>query len=127
MWKLRHFFVMQKIREDLSRVGLQHGSRSWTMKDGMFQFSNLLIHFHGPISSKERKKEKVTKPSGPSLGVNIMCTRRNEHAPKSECVVSFSKCPKKTLLKRKQIKFDHFVLFSCLYLLFLEKTFIRNL
>jgi hypothetical protein len=56
----------------------------------MLIISTLIFHgilpwsnFHGPISSK---KNQVTKPLGPSLGVNRMWTKRSDHAPESECV-----------------------------------------
>jgi hypothetical protein len=48
------------------------------MEDGLFSWSD----FHGLISLK---KIQFAKPLGLSLGVNRMCTKKNEHAPKSEC------------------------------------------
>ena len=53
------------------------------------------------------------KPLGPSLGVNHMWTKRNDHAPKSEFVFYFyfyfNICPKRTVLK--QIKFFYSFVF----------------
>ena len=41
-----------------------------------------------------------TKPSRPSLGVNWMRTKRNDYAPKNECVdLFFNICPKRALKK----------------------------
>ena len=41
------------------------------------------------------KKKQITKPLGPSLGVNWMWTKRNDCAPKSEWVDFFYYMPKK--------------------------------
>ena len=58
----------------------------------------------------------------PSLGVNRMSTKRNDYAPKNECVdLFFNICPKQAMLKK--ISFDHSFIFSCLHLLSLKKTF----
>ena len=55
-----------------------------------------MAFFHGPTSMVQfLKKNKVTKPLGPSLGVNQMWTKRNGHAPKSECAIFFNYMPKK--------------------------------
>jgi hypothetical protein len=62
------------------------------------------------------KKSNFIKPLGPSLGVNQMWTKRNEHVPKNEYVDFQNTCPKKPVLKT--IKFDHSLVFSCLHLLF---------
>ena len=52
-----------------------------------FPWSN----FHGPISLKYQ----LTKPLGPSLGVNQMWTKNNDHAPKGECGFSYKYMPQK--------------------------------
>jgi hypothetical protein len=67
--------------------------------DGLFPWSNSL-------------KKQFTKPLFPSLGVNRMWTKRNDHAPKSSCVDLFIICPKMRF--RKKIKFNHSLAFSCL-------------
>jgi hypothetical protein len=41
-----------------------------------------------------KKKNQFTKPLGPSLGVNRIWTKRNDHASKSECAYVFNICPK---------------------------------
>ena len=41
----------------------------------------MMAFFHGRISFKS-----IYKALGPSLGVKQMWTKRNDHAPKSECV-----------------------------------------
>ena len=72
-----------------------------------------MAFFHGPTSIVQfLKKIKVTKPLGPSLGVNQMWTKRNGHAPKSECAIFLIICPKRVS------KFDNFQVwpFSCLLL-----------
>ena len=43
---------------------------------------------------------QFTKPSGPSLGVNRMWTKKNDHAPKNECADFFNTCPKRAPLKK---------------------------
>jgi hypothetical protein len=55
---------------------------------------------------------------GPSLGVNKMWIKRNDHAPKSECVDYSNICPKKAVLEKIKIKFDHSLVSSWLHLLF---------
>ena len=50
-------------------------------------------------------------PLGPSLGVNQMWTKRNDHAPKSECANVLRYAPKSQL--KKKIKFDHSPMQTC--------------
>jgi hypothetical protein len=53
-----------------------------------------------------------------------MWTKRNNHASKHECVDSFNICPKEAVFKKnKKIKVDHFLVFSCLGLLFPPKKY----
>jgi hypothetical protein len=66
------------------------------MKDGFLPWSN----FHGPIFVKINKNQ-FTKPLGPSLGVNRVWTKRNNYAPKIECVGFFNICPKRTILEKQ--------------------------
>jgi hypothetical protein len=54
------------------RAGLHHGPWSRTMDNGIFPWSNFL-------------KIQFPKPLAPSLGVNQMWTKRNDHAPKNKC------------------------------------------
>ena len=57
-----------------------------------------IAFFHGPISLKNQ----FTKPLGPSLGVNRMFTKKNDHAPKSECAdFFFNICPKRAFKKNQ--------------------------
>ena len=51
---------------------------NWTMEDGLFSLSDLRVQHSGMNSSKNQ----FTKLLGPSLGVNWMWTKRNDHAPK---------------------------------------------
>ena len=62
------------------------------MEDGIFPWSDLWSYFHG-------HSYENLKPLGPSLGVNRMWTKRNDHAPKSECVDFFNICPKRAVLE----------------------------
>ena len=70
-------------------------------------------------------KTQFTKPLGPSLGVNQMRTKRNDHAPKSECADFLEIYAQKRQIKKID-KFDHSV-FSSLHLLFPKINFIKNL
>ena len=63
--KSTEFFIL--------RVGLHHGPWKMAFCHGLTFMVSFL------------KKIRFAKPLGPSLGVNWMCTKRNEHAPKSEC------------------------------------------
>ena len=49
---------------------------------------------HGPISWKKQ----ITMSLGPSVGVNQMWTKRNDYAPKNECVDFFNTYPKMVVL-----------------------------
>ena len=51
-----------------------------------------MVFSHSPISFQ---KKQFTKSLGPSLGVNWIWTKRDGHAPKSECVDFFYKKNKK--------------------------------
>ena len=47
-----------------------------------------IAFLHGPtFRVRFLIKYKFTKPLGPSVGVNQIWTKRNDHAPKNECVV----------------------------------------
>jgi hypothetical protein len=49
-------------------------------------------------------KKSVLKVLGPSLGVNQMWTKKNDHAPKIEFADMFlNTCPKRAFLKKIQV------------------------
>jgi hypothetical protein len=48
-------------------------------------------------------KKKNYKSLDPSLGVNRMWTKRNDHAPNSECAGFFNICPKREILKNNNL------------------------
>jgi hypothetical protein len=77
-----------------------------TMEDGVFPWSNFMVQ----LPWSDFLKYQFTKPLGPSLGVNQIWAKRNDHAPKSECVDSFKICPKRKF--RKKMKFDHSFVFT---------------
>ena len=62
---------------------MDHEVRPWKM--AFFHGSISWSNFHGLISLKK----KSTKLLGPSLGVTRMWTKKNDHAPKNECVGFF--------------------------------------
>ena len=77
------------------------------MQDGRFPWSNLMIQ-HPWF---DFLKNQCTKHVDPSLGVNQMWTKRNDHAPKANVLIFFFfKCPKRANLKKK-LKFDHSLIF----------------
>ena len=80
------------------------------MEDGLFSWSDFMVQF---------LKNQVTKSLGLSLHVNRMWTKRNDHAPKSECVFIFIYVLKKG--KFEKFRFDHSFVFSYLHLLFLPQ------
>ena len=88
------------------RVGLHHEPWRRTMEDGLFSWSNLMVQ----LSRSYLKINKFMKPLGPSLGVNRMWTKRNDHAPKNECVGLIDACPKKAVLKPKKWVWPFFCL-----------------
>ena len=61
---------------------------------------------HGSISLKLQ----FTKPWGPSLGVNQMWTKRNDHVAKVNVMIFFNMCSKRAILK-ENLKFDHSLVF----------------
>jgi len=75
------------------------------MGDAFFPWSDFLKH-------------QFTKPLGPSLGVNQMWTKRNDHAPKNKCVDFFIDVEKGSIEKR--VKFEHSFVIFYLQLLFPE-------
>jgi hypothetical protein len=64
------------------------------------------------------KKHQFTKPVDPSLGVNQMWVKRNDHAPKKWMCWCFNMCPKKGTFEVWS--------FSCLHLLFPQKYFVEE-
>jgi hypothetical protein len=75
------------------------------MGDDHFPWSELTVQ----LSWSDFLENQFTKSLGFPLGVNRMWTKRNHHAPNSECVDSLNLCPQRKVLK-KQIKFDHSLL-----------------
>ena len=92
---------------------LHHGPWSRTMEDGLFPWYDFMVQLPGSTFLKNQ----FTKSLGPSLGVNGMCTKRNDHAPKSECI-----CPERAVLKNIQVW-----PFSYLHLLFPKTRFIKKI
>jgi hypothetical protein len=67
-----------------------------------------MAFFHGPTSYKLN----FTEPLGPSLGVNQMWTRRrNDRAPKNECVEFFFRHMREKGSLGKKFKFDNSLVF----------------
>ena len=56
---------------------------------GPWKMAFLNGRLHGPTSMVRLLKELVLKALGPSLGVNQMWTKKNDHAPKREWVDVF--------------------------------------
>jgi hypothetical protein len=75
-----------------------------------------MVQVHGPTSMVQLLRKIVLKALAPSLGVNQMWTKKNDRAPKSECVDFFNTCPKRAILK--EFKFDHSLVFSWASLVF---------
>jgi hypothetical protein len=61
------------------------------------------------ISWSEFLKKIFTKPLGPSLGVNRMWTKRNDHAARSGCDDFFYASPKRAFMGKIKVS-----PFSCL-------------
>ena len=59
----------------------------------------------------------------PSIGVSQLWTKRNDHAPKSECADYFNICPKKGSFEK--LKFDHSFVFYYFHLLFFQKKSLK--
>ena len=115
------------------RAGSHHEPWSLTMEDGLFHGSDFMVQL--PWSDL-LKTNQFTKPLGPSLDVNRMWTKRNDHAPKSECAYLnfyFNMYQKGQFWEEK--KKPQGWPFSCLRPLFLKKekekkkeeAFIQNL
>ena len=95
------------------RASLHDGPWNRTMENDLFSWSN----FNDPNSVKSQ----FTKSLGPSLGVNCMWTKRNDHAPKSECVDFFLNiCSKREVLRKKNSSLT--ILLSCLHLLYPKRN-----
>ena len=67
------------------RADFHHGPWSRTVEDGIFLRSNLMVQ----LPWSDFLDNRFTKPLGPSLGVNQMWTKKDDHAPKSECANIF--------------------------------------
>jgi hypothetical protein len=71
---------------------------------------------YGPIFIGRLCKSLVLKALGHPVGVNRMWTKKNDHAPKTECAdLFFNTCPKSALLK-KLSSFDEHLSFVGLHL-----------
>ena len=76
---------------DALRVGVHHGHG---YHDNLFPSSDFMVQ----IPWSNFLKNQVTKSFGPSLGVNWMWTKKNDHAPQSEYVHFFNAFPIRTIL-----------------------------
>jgi hypothetical protein len=56
-------------------------------------------------------KNQFTKLLGPSLGVNRMWTKRNDHAPKVKNLIDFFKYMSRNDIFGENLKFDYFFVF----------------
>jgi hypothetical protein len=61
----------------------------WTMKSDHGRWPFSMVPLGGPTSMVLSSKNQFTKPLGPSLGVNRMWTKRNDHAPKVNVLIFF--------------------------------------
>ena len=75
----------------------------WTMKSDHARWPYFMVRY---------LKDQYTKSLGPSLGVNRLWTKMNDHAPKSECADFFNICRKRAILKKRSQVWP----FSCLLL-----------
>ena len=80
-----------------------------------------MVWVHGPTSMVWVLQKLVMKTLAPSVGVNWMWTKKNDHASKNEHVDFFSRCPKRAILKKNQVW-----PFSCLHLGFTCLPFLLN-
>ena len=82
----------------LIRAGLHYGSWIRTMGEGFFNGPSSWSNFHGPIFLNISFESM-----GPLTKCNLMWTKNNDHAPKSECVDFFFKyMSKKGNFERKK-------------------------
>jgi hypothetical protein len=83
-WLMNHL-LQWNISKLILRVYLHHGPWSRTMKDGLFMWSDLMVQ----LSWSNFFKDQFTKSLSLSLGVNQMCTKRIDHAPRNGCADFF--------------------------------------
>ena len=108
------------------RTGLHQVPWSQTIEVGLISWADFMVQFawsHFLIN-------QFTKPLGLSLGVNQMWTKKNDHAPKSECYDLFNICPKRAFLKKNSslIILLSFLGFTCIhFLLNVSKMWLKNL
>ena len=62
-----------------------------------------MVRVHGLISMVRLHKKLVLRALGPSLGMNQMWTKKNDHAPKNDGADFFDTCPKRAILKEIQV------------------------
>jgi hypothetical protein len=67
------------------------------VEDDLLPWSDFIFQFLG----SDFLENQFIKLLGPSLGVNGMWTKRNDHAPKSECVGFSNICLERVVLKKK--------------------------
>ena len=67
------------------RSRLHHRPWRRTMENNFFPWSDLMVQ----LAWFNILKKLIYKAFGPSLGVDRMWTKKNDHAPKSECVEFF--------------------------------------
>ena len=89
----------------------------WTMKSDHGRGFFSMVRVHAPTFMVRLLKKSVLKALGPSLGVNRMWTKKNDHASKSECADFFLIRAQKGQFKKK-FEFDHSLVFSWASLLF---------
>ena len=96
---------------------MDHEVRPW--KRAFFQWSEFMVQLSW---SDFLKSQSILKALGPTLCVNRMWTKENDHAPKSERVDFFYHMPKNGILWKK----NKVCSFSCLLLSFTCLHFLLN-
>ena len=89
------------------RGGLHYGPWSQTIEDGLCEWSEFMVR----ISWSDFIKKIILRVFNPSLGVNRMGTKKNEHALKSEFVDLIIIHARKGQFRKKKVW-----PFSCLFL-----------
>ena len=95
-------YVYNIVITHLSKHPTQGRFTLWTMKShyGRWHFS--MVKVHGPTSMVRLLKKIVLQDLGPSLGVNRMWIKKNDHASTSECVAFIQYMLKKGNFEKKK-------------------------
>ena len=104
-------------------VGRKHDNKEWASNWGpVYTMDHEVIPwemalFHGPTFMVRFLEKPIYKPFGPLTRCKLNVGREEQPCTKKWMCHFFNICPKRVVFQKNNIKFDYYVVFSCLHFL----------